>query len=61
MEAGSGERNSDSRPGGTTVMAQGGAFPTALFFPTSVAILATNLLEAMPIEQGKESSLLIWD
>ncbi len=37
--------------------ALGGSPFFPFFFPTSVAILATSLLEAIPAEQGKPSSI----
>ena len=53
-----GSRKADSVPGGTIVTALGGNSFLAVFFPTSVAILATSLLDATPTEQGSPSSSL---
>jgi hypothetical protein len=53
---GSGARKAASSPGGTTSIALGVSPVVLAALPTSVAILATSLLLAMPSEQGRPSS-----
>ena len=56
ISIGSGARKSRSSPCGTIVSPNGGRSPLPAFLPTSVAILATSLLDAMPMELGSPSS-----
>ena len=56
MSAGSGATKAASSPAGTIVRPKGGPFPLPAFLPTSVAIFATSLLEAIPIEDGNPIS-----
>ena len=52
LATGSGARKYCSSPYGTVVIALGGSLPLADDLPTSLAILATSLFVATPIEHG---------